>query len=318
MTAAVAGVTGGEARRPAAASTRGAPNGPGDAPTGSVCVEVPVKDDPHLPETIASLAAQSRRPDRILIVATPETPEGLLEEARRRGGEVPLDVLRVPGYVVEARQAALGSIQEATTVFLDSDESAPTGWLTALVRPLETGEAEYTGGPTRPVRPPANSVERYVALLERSIYEELVRESVTYLPLQNTAWRTSLLRQLGFDTRLPGAEDHDLETRAARAGHRGLFVPEAWVLNDKANVSTNFYRWARRRYRQYLLPMAMSLLKNGALEGRLRERRRRVRHPLAYVELAVKPVAFVHAWALWQRLRRVEQAASAAVSDTPG
>jgi cellulose synthase/poly-beta-1,6-N-acetylglucosamine synthase-like glycosyltransferase len=270
---------------------------------GTVCVVIPVKDDPHVAETVASLASQARRPDRILVVATPETPADLLEGAGRRAAGVPFEVLRVAGYVVAARQAALGEVREAVTVFLDSDQTAPPGWLAQLVAPVDSGAASFSGGPTRPDRPPENSVESYVALLERSIYEELVPGRVTYLPLGNTAWRTEVLRELGFDPRLPGAEDHDLETRAAHAGHEGVFVPGAWVLHSKANVRS-FSSWARRRYRAYLVPMAMSLLKNGELAGRLRERRRTVRHPLAYVELVLKPLAFADAWARWHRAQR--------------
>ena len=265
-----------------------------------MCVEIPVKDDPHLPETVGSLASQTRRPQRILVVATPETPAALIDAARQRAGAIPFEVLRVPGYVVEARQAAIPHVRETYTAFLDSDTSAPPGWLSALLSALEGGAA-FAGGPTRPSRPPENSVERYIALLEHSIYDELVRARVTYLPLQNTAWRTDVVRALGFDVRIPGAEDHDLETRAADAGHQGVFVPEAWVSHDKSNV-TNFLAWARRRYRAYLLPMAMSLLKNGELASRLGERRRTVRHPLAWVEAAIKPVALVHAKLRWVRL----------------
>ncbi len=266
----------------------------------SVLVEIPVKDDPHLPTTVASLVGQSRRPDRVLVVATPETPEALLEEARRRAAGLPFEVLRVPGYVVEARQAAIPHVTEEITVFLDSDNAGPANWLELLVAPVEKG-ADYSGGPTRPSRPPENWVERYIALLERSIYEELVPGRLVYLPLQNTAWRSSVVRGLGFDIRIPGAEDHDLESRAAAAGYQGVFVPEAWVSHDKSSV-TDFFAWARRRYRAYLLPMAMSLLKNGELRGRLGERRRLVRHPLAWVEELVKPLALLHAWGRWARL----------------
>lgn len=272
----------------------------GDPGPPTICVEIPVKDDPHLPETVASLARQRRRPERVLIVATPSTPEELLDRARARAAGLPLEVLRVPGYVVEARQEAIAHVREEITVFLDSDNAAPPEWLERLVAPVEHGAA-FSGGPTRPSRPPENSVERYLALLERSIYEELVPERLIYLPLQNTAWRSSVVRDLGFDVRIPGAEDHDLETRAAAAGHHGVFVPEAWVSHDKSNV-TDFFSWARRRYRAYLLPMAMSLLKNGELRGRLEERRRMVRHPLAWVEQLVKPFALLHARVRWARL----------------
>jgi GT2 family glycosyltransferase len=269
---------------------------------GTVTVEVAVGNDPRLPAALASLEQQTRRPDHVLIVAAVTTPEGLLADASRRAPSLRLEVVRRPGGVVAARAAVLDRLTDDVTAFLDSDEVAPPAWLESLVRPVESGAAAFAGGPTRPLRPPAHPIERYYALLERSIYERLVPSNPAYLPLQNSAWKTSELRRLGFDPRIPFAEDHDLETRAQAAGLRGVFVPDAWVFHDKT-AETSYVRWARKRYR-YLVAMAMSLLKNGALRGRLEERRTRVRHPLAYVEAAMKPFALAQASLRWRRLSR--------------
>jgi GT2 family glycosyltransferase len=268
---------------------------------GTVCVEVAVLADPRLLDAIDSLTTQTRRPDRVLIAASTGTPEGLLVEARRHAGTLPLEIVRFAGGVVDARAGSLALLREETTVFLDSDERAPPGWLERIVAPVEAGTAAFAGGPTRPARPPETSIERYYDLLEESIYQDLVPQSITYIPLQNTAWRTAVLCALGFDPRIPFAEDHDLEARAARAGSRGVFVPDAFVYHDKSD-ETSLLRWARKRYR-YLVAMAMSLLKNGELRGRLEERRRPVRHPLRYVEAMMKPVALVHASVRWRRVR---------------
>ncbi|MGD0250093.1 MAG: glycosyltransferase family 2 protein [Thermoplasmata archaeon] len=269
---------------------------------GTVGVEVAVADDPRLPAALASLEQQRRRPERVLIVAATNTPEELLAEATRSAPSIPIEVVRYPGGVVAARAAANDRLREDVTAFLDSDEVAPPDWLDLLVRPIDAGTADFTGGPTRPSRPPAHPIERYYALLERSIYEGLVPSSPAYLPLQNSAWRTSELRRLGFDPRIPFAEDHDLESRALAAGLRGEYVPAAWVVHDKAS-ETSYLRWARKRYR-YLVAMAMSLMKNGSLRGRLKERRVRVRHPLTYVEAAMKPFALVQGSLRWRRLER--------------
>jgi GT2 family glycosyltransferase len=117
------------------------------------------------------------------------------------------------------------------------------------------------------------------------------------------------LRELGFDARIPFAEDHDLETRAARAGLVGTFVPEAWVYHDRSGES-RLFEWACKRYR-YLVAMAMSLLKNGELDRRLSERRRPVAHPLRYLETAMKPFALVHASVRWRRVATPAERASA-------
>ena len=266
---------------------------------GTVGVEVAVGNDPRLPAALASLEQQTRRPDRVLIVAAPATPESLLVEAARRAPSIPVEVVRYPGGVVDARASAMARLGEEVTAFLDSDEVASPEWLARLVAPIESGAATYTGGPTRPLRAPTHPIERYYALLDRSIYEGLVPANPVYLPLQNTAWRTEELRRLGFDPRIPFAEDHDLESRALAAGLRALYVPEAWVFHDKT-AETSYLRWARKRYR-YLVAMAMSLIKNRALRGRLGERRTRVRHPLAFVEALMKPFALVQASLRWSR-----------------
>jgi len=269
---------------------------------GTVGVEVAVGDDPRLPAALASLERQQRRPDHVLIVAAPRTPESLLAEAVRSAPSLSVEVVRYPGGVVAARAAANARLGDDVTAFLDSDELAPPEWLRLLVGPIDDGTADFVGGPTRPTRPPAHPIERYYALLEESIYEGLVPSSPAYLPLQNSAWRTSELRRLGFDSRIPFAEDHDLESRALAAGLHGAYVPGAWVFHDKAS-ETSYVRWARKRYR-YLVAMAMSLIKNGALRGRLEERRRRVRHPLTYAEALMKPFALAQASVRWRRLER--------------
>lgn len=274
----------------------------------TVCVEVAVRDDPRLLDALASLSSQERRPDRVLVAASTDSPAALLETARRFPG-LPVEVRQFSGGVVDARAASLAGVGESLTAFLDSDERAPPDWLRRLVAPIESGDADFTGGPTRPLRTPQGSLERYSVLLEASIYAELVPRRVTYLPLQNTAWRTEALRRIGFDPRIPFAEDHDLETRAARDGLVGAFLPDAWVYHDGSS-ETSFPRWVRKRYR-YLLAMAMSLMKNGELAGRLAERRRPVDHPLRYLEAALKPVALLHAWVRWHRVASPAERAAA-------
>jgi GT2 family glycosyltransferase len=273
---------------------------------GKVVVEVAVGDDPRLVAALGSLEQQTRRPDRVLIVAALSTPDELIIRATRAAPSLVVEVARFPGGVVAARAAATKRLQEEVTAFLDSDEVAPPAWLATLVRPVESGTAAFAGGPTRPMRPPTHPIERYYTLQEQSIYEDLVPASVAYLPLQNTAWSTVELRRLGFDPRIPFAEDHDLESRAIAAGLRGEYVPEAWVYHDKS-AESSYVRWARKRYR-YLLAMAMSLVKNDALRLRLGERRPRVRHPLAYVETLMKPIALVHGSLRWRRLARMRPA----------
>ncbi|MCI4365866.1 MAG: glycosyltransferase [Thermoplasmata archaeon] len=268
----------------------------------SVCVEIAVRDDPHLVVALGSLVGQTRTPDRVLIAASQDSSVDFLQSAVRAHPSLKIQFARFSGGVVGARAGAQALVLEEITAFLDSDERAPPGWLAQIVGPIERGEADFTGGPTRPSQPARSSVEEYMQLLEGSIYGELVPSRVTYLPLQNTAWRSRVLQDLGFDPRIPFAEDHDLETRAVQAGLRGTFVPGAWVYHDTEPGVTHF-QWARKRYR-YLVAMTMSLVKNHELGRRLGEHRVPVRHRLRWVEGAMKPVALVHGRVRWSRVRR--------------
>lgn len=268
---------------------------------GTVCVEIAVRDDPRLVAAVASLGTQHRRPERVLLAAAPETPESLVEDARRQAPGLRVDIVRTPGNIQDARAGALSELTEDVTAILDADEIAPPEWLERLLAPIEAGGSTFSGGPTRPTRAPATSIERYQALIERSIYEELVPQQVTYLPLQNSAWRTRDLKRLGIERRHT-AEDHDLAARAVQSGLRGTFVPEAWVYHDKTSEAS-FWGWLRKRYR-YNVGMAMSLLKTGELRGRLAERRRPIPHPLYGIELLLKPVALIDARIRWARLSR--------------
>jgi len=279
---------------PASAAPASSPPG-----RGAVCVEIAVKDDPRLLTALDSLAAQRRRPDRVLIAASPLTPNDLASQALGRQPSLRVELVRLPGGPVDARVEAMPLLTEPTTAFLDSDEVAPPEWLERVVAPIEAGTAAFSGGPTRPLRAASNSIQRYMELLEASIYDDLVRQSIAYLPLGNSAWRTSVLKQFGFDARVT-AEDHDLETRVLAAGHQGVFLPDAWVYHDKS-YETSYVRWARKRY-VWLFQMAVSLLKNGKLSDRWHERRRPVPHPLYYVEAMMKPVALLHARLRWSRV----------------
>lgn len=263
---------------------------------GTVVVEIAVKDDPRLLAAIDSLAAQTRVPDRVVIAGSPKTPEALATDAVRRHPELHVELVRFEGGPVDARVKAMGLLTETTTAFLDSDEVAPPEWLERIVAPIEAGSAAFAGGPTRALRPPSNPIQRYMDMVEESIYHDLVPKNIAYLPLGNTAWRTSVLQEFRFDPRVT-AEDHDLETRVLAAGYRGAYLPEAWVFHDKS-LETSYWRWARKRY-VWLFQMAVSLLKNGGVRARWQERRRPIPHPLWFLEQAMKPIALFHARVHW-------------------
>jgi hypothetical protein len=201
----------------------------------TVCVEVVARRGLGLADAVASLDRQEPPPQRIRLVAAPTVPKELLQEVRTRTIHVPVEV--VPDGAPGAGAGDRSLPTEEVTVFFDGGGIAPPGWLSCLVAPLAGGTAAHSAGPIRPLSETGPSGGRAVVLFEASIYEGLVPERPEYFPLHNTAWRTSVLRDLGVDERMPTGTDDDLEARAVRAGLIGVFVPAAWVYCAKSEAT---------------------------------------------------------------------------------
>jgi GT2 family glycosyltransferase len=266
----------------------------------TVGVDIAVLNDPKLFDTLNSLRGQSLKPDLVLI-ADGGSPNGFIERIRNEFSDLPLKIAIIPGSHITTKDASIDHITTDIVAFLDSDEVAPPEWLETITRPIAEGKADFTGGPTRPPGEPKNSIERYYNELERRIYEGDVEIDVVYMPLGNTAWRTSLLKRLRFDRRIVfrgGAPDYDLEMRAVDAGYRGLFVRDAWVYHNKGTVK-GYGALMKHRYR-YLVGAAVVMIKNGRLGRRVGEKRKRIGLPFAYIEDMMKPVALIHAFFYWE------------------
>ena len=266
----------------------------------TICVNITVLNDPKIFDTLNSLRTQAIRPDLVL-VADGGSPAGYIERIKAEFTDLPMKVTILPGSPITTKNASLDHITTDITAFLDSDEIAPPDWLEKITKPIVSERADFTGGPTRPYTDPASSIEKYYNELETRIYEGDVEQDVVYMPLGNTAWRTTLLKQLRFDSRIVfrgGAPDYDLEMRAVDAGYRGMFISEAWVYHNKSTTK-GYGALLKHRYR-YLVGAAVVMIKNKRLGKRFTEKRTRVRMPFAYVEMAMKPIALVHAAIYWE------------------
>ena len=139
-----------------------------------------------------------------------------------------------------------------------------------------------------------------------AIFIFFVARDLTKLPMGNSAWRLDALRAAGgFDARLAwGGEDYDVNLRVHQAGHRGAFVPDAWVYHDQSGRTT-LRRLLRRKYR-YNVGATMAYLKNGVLRAKMRDAARTTvafRHPYERWNLLVQPLALVSGWWKWRRAR---------------
>lgn len=276
-----------------------------EKPPAETSVLITLLNDPRVVRSLESLARQELPPSEIL-VADGGSTDGSAEAARGFPGDR-VQVVEVPGSVAVTRNRALHLLRGEVIAFLDADEVAPPQWLRELTDPILQGEADFTGGPTLPLGPPASRAEEYLNTFDAWFYRELVPRDITLLPMGNSAWRADLLRSIGgFDERLAwGGEDYDVNLRAVGAGFRGRFVPEAWVYHDQSRLNTA-RKILRRRYR-YGVGATMAYLKNGVL-------RRKAfpavgtslgfRHPLERLNLVIMPMAFVHGSLAWGLRRR--------------
>ncbi|MHB8604308.1 MAG: glycosyltransferase family 2 protein [Thermoplasmatota archaeon] len=267
-----------------------------------IAVLVTQLNDERALRALDSLAAQSRKPDFVLVADGGSRAELVARMSARLAGWGAVEAH--PGSVAETRASALASLAAFEVVaFLDSDEVAPAGWLAALVAPIEADRADFTGGPTRPFAPAKSKTERYLNDFEAWFYPNVVARDIARLPMGNSAWRRASLAALGFDRRLArGGEDYDVNLRAVASGMRGTLVPDAWVYHDQSGLDS-FRKLVRRKWR-YNVGGALAYLKNGRLGERARTRAR-FHHRYEWVNPALQPAALAAAWWKWRTLRRL-------------
>jgi glycosyltransferase involved in cell wall biosynthesis len=179
---------------------------------------------------LASLRAQTRPPDEVVVVddgSTPETAAVLATEAER--GDLPLRVLRrdEPGGPATAREAGWRATRARLIAFTDDDCAPTPGWLAELERVAAANPDGFVQGRTLPDPDELDNLGPF----SRSIW---VRELDPAFQTCNIAYPRELLERIdGFDTeafgREPGGEDCDLGWRAIETGARPAFAPEALV-----------------------------------------------------------------------------------------
>jgi len=244
-------------------------------------------NDRRIEKTLQSLQTQKRRPDEIFIAdgGTPWIIKNIDSKYYR------LEILK--GNVVETRQQALKLISLDIVAFIDTDEIAPDYWLEELIKPIENNLADFAGGPTKHFEAKTGP-EQYMNELEDHLYKQ-VKNNIAFLPMGNSAWRTSVLKDIGFDTNISGgSEDYDVNLRALNKGYRGMFVENAWVYHDHSDIDS-YIKLIKKRY-SYLRATAKTYIKNNYLSTRLKIKSEdKINHPFHYVEDILKPIALIDA-----------------------
>jgi cellulose synthase/poly-beta-1,6-N-acetylglucosamine synthase-like glycosyltransferase len=206
-------------------------------PVASVVVIIPAHDEEQaLPATVASLAAQTRRPDRVLVVSDNST-DATVEVARAAGADV-METVGNTARKAGALNQAIATATEDVVMVLDADTTiAPTFVEEGLAVLASAPHVAAVGGVFRG-RPPhgylqycqANEYTRYgvqvdvtgrtavltgtAALVRRAALEEVAAARGTVLPgergdvydrhaITEDSELTLALRTLGHELRSP-------------------------------------------------------------------------------------------------------------------
>ena len=268
-----------------------------------IVVIITLLNDKRFERTIKSLLEQTIVPEKIIIADGGSTDGSfkLAKEYEKKYDNI--KVLSLPGSITETRNKVLKKIKSDVIVFIDADEVAPKHWLKSLIGPIINGEADFTGGPTKPLSEAKSNVEKYVNDFDDWFYKNIVSNDITMLPMGNSAWSKKVFDAIGgFDEKLRwDSEDYDMNLRAVKAGFKGVLVPEAWAYHDQSHLNTK-RKIIKRKYK-YSVGATIAYLKNNILwkkATKATEASIIFRHPYEWINLMIKPVALIHGIIVWK------------------
>lgn len=196
-----------------------------------------------------------------IIIADGGSSEGLVQKILAIENDV-VKFYSLPGNVAETRYKVQEYINGDITVFIDTDEEVVGNWYHFLINPILNDIADFTFGSTIPSDTATNRFSRYQDEFDSYFYKNILPNDVSKGPMGNSAWKTEIIRDIGFDPCLGmGGEDYDLTIRTLKAGYKGIFVEEAVLKHDQSSINT-FWKFVMKRY-HYQLGAALAYKKNG-------------------------------------------------------
>jgi GT2 family glycosyltransferase len=211
----------------------------GDAPGWPAATVVLLLHKPGARElqTLSLIAGQDY-PSTFNIMAIDSTPEALRGDVSAfRAGAHQWETIPPGSFGHGAtRNLAVSMCQTPVVVYLSQDAHPQSRhWLQSLVRPLAEGRAEASYG--RQVAPSqVGEREATFGYLYPEAAEVKTKESIKHLGLRTfhfsdvtSAFKTDVIRKVGFPTHLPTFEDVGVAKRFLDAGLRLAYVPEAVV-----------------------------------------------------------------------------------------
>jgi poly-beta-1,6-N-acetyl-D-glucosamine synthase len=221
------------------------------ASSSTLTVIVPAYNEAaSLPDTLASLLAQTRVPDEIIVVDDCSTDR--TREVAEAAGVTVLAPPENTGSKAGAQTFALSSVSTELTMAIDADTTLAPDAIKTLLGALDDPEVDAACGLVLP---------RHVRTIwERGRYIEYLFAFSFFKQIQDlygkplissgcfSAYRTSVLRRLGGWRTRTMAEDMDLTWTLYGAGHKVRFVPAAVCYpiepHDMPFLAKQLRRWS--------------------------------------------------------------------------
>lgn len=211
----------------------------------------------HLAETLQSLAQLTLSPDMrisIIIADNDETPQAsVLVNNLAQNFPHPIRYLHAPARNISiARNACLDAATASFIAFLDDDELATPGWLSALVARQKKNGADIVLGPVQ-----ARYPDDAPAWLSREDFHSIkpvwVKGKIVTGYTSNVLFKRDITLQplLRFRTELgrSGGEDTAFFFALHRAGRTITYAPEAVITEEVAPERLQFSWLVKRAFR---------------------------------------------------------------------
>jgi cellulose synthase/poly-beta-1,6-N-acetylglucosamine synthase-like glycosyltransferase len=182
----------------------------------------------------------------------------IIAEYAKNHSKPEIKIFEKPGSIGAGRNEALKHVKGEFIAITDGDMVVEHSWLSELIKAFDEGIAGV-GGPNNnaddypltkcisslDIQGPSNDVVPFFG--ENRYSESFTSDSDVYTTVcRNTCYRKTVLKEVrGFDEKLIGAEDPELNIKLLKKGYSLRYTPKAVVYHHHRSTLTGFFKQQR-------------------------------------------------------------------------